>query len=95
MKPRSRYLRAIGTTMCAFAFIGRTRRTRGTSRLLKTGLMIRRCTNTLKPCAARLSETEGQSDADFELFVNAPVGGHQKDEGETERAKRAVISKRF
>ncbi len=33
-------------------------------------------------------ETEEQ-DADFELFVNAPVGGHQKDEGETQRANRA------
>lgn len=34
-------------------------------------------------------ETHGAHNADFELFVNAPVGGYQKDEGETQRATRA------
>ena len=32
---------------------------------------------------------EPSGECDFELFVNAPIGGHQKDEGETERANRA------
>ncbi len=30
-----------------------------------------------------------EGDGDFDLFVNASVGGYQKDEGETERASRA------
>ena len=34
-------------------------------------------------------------DSDFELFVNAPVGGYQKDEGETERAARATRLQEF
>lgn len=34
-------------------------------------------------------ESHGLNDADFELFVNAPLGGHQKDETEAQRAARA------
>lgn len=42
-----------------------------------------------------LVDTQGERDADFELFVNAPVGGNQKDEGETERAGRAGYIENF
>ncbi|MDQ3812405.1 MAG: DUF4127 family protein, partial [Armatimonadota bacterium] len=47
------------------------------------------------PGASAFSDATGDAAVDFELFVNAPVGGFQKDEGEAERGLRTARLRAF